>query len=488
MRAQIRFLILLFLGALFCHAGDEPERRVMGKSDEVSLSGKVVLIRIGQDDLTNKQAYRFWHRTLARASEDKARAVVLELNTPGGLAFDTRNIIVDDFGKLGIPLIAWVEREALSAGALITFSADRIYMAPGTTIGSAGIINSTGQKIEKMSRAKAESAFGASMRSVVKKKGHRMDVLEAMMFIDDENERTFGSVTVPKGGLLNLTAEEAIEIVDGKPLLALGLAESLDQVLAFEGLENVEVVRPEPTGFEVFAWWIAAFSPLLIAIGIGAAYLEMKAPGFGLFGFISLIAFSFFFFGNNLAGNLAGYELMAVFLLGVLLIILEIFLFPGLIAGVIGGVLVIGSLWFAMADKVSFERAADEGELASSLGDLLFMPALMLSGGILGGIGLMLLFIRFLPRIPLFRTLSLDKTLASGSGSRKALPNELVGSIVVAVSDLRPSGTIMVEGKRHDAISRDGWIEKGSEVRILEQGMTFMVESASAPSAEPPAS
>lgn len=470
----MKALFFLILTALFCFAEETPEQRVMGKSDEVSLTDKVVVLPIGQKDLINKQAFRFWHRMIERAVEEKARAVVLELDTPGGLAFDTRDIITDDFGKLEIPLIAWVKREAMSAGALISFSADRIYMAPDTRIGSAGIINSTGEEMDKVLRAKLESAFEASLRPVVEKKGHRMDILQAMMFIDEDKERTFGSATVRKNGLLALTATQATEIVDGKPLLAAGIAESLEEVLEAEGMANAEVIRPEPTGFEKFAWWVAAVSPLLIAVGIGAAYFEFKAPGFGVFGFLSLGVFSLFFFGNNLAGNLAGYELMAVFLVGIVLVVLEILVIPGGIAGIIGGLMALGSLWFAMADRVEFERL-DEGEgVATNISSLLVGPGLMLGLGILGAIGLMLLFMRFLPDIPLFRGLVAKEALASGQGGAPTASS--VGSIATALTDLRPTGTIMVGDVKKDAISNHGLIEKGSQVRILEEGMTYHVE------------
>ena len=247
-------------------------------------------------------------------------------------------------------------------------------------------------------------------------------------------------------------------------------------MLKAEGLDGIEVIRPEKTGFETIAWWLAAFSPLLIAIGIGAAYLELKAPGFGLFGFVSLTAFGLFFFGNNLAGNLAGYELMAIFAVGIVLIILEIFVFPGMVAGAIGGLMVLGSLWFAMADRSDFNRAAEGGELGSNLGSLLLEPALTLSLGLLGAIVLMYLFMRFLPDIPLFRSLIATQALASGSSQDDPGSTEWVGAIAEAVTDLRPTGTILVADQKKDAISRFGLIEKGTKVRVLEEGMTFVVE------------
>ncbi len=454
-----------------------PERRLLGRSGEENLEGKVVLIHVGQEDLINKQAFRFWKRTLKRANEDGARAVILELDTPGGLAFDTRDFITDELAKLKLPVIAWVEREALSAGALIAFATDRIYMAPETTIGSAAIVNSMGPAIEEHMRAKLESAFAASMRAIAAKKGHRFDVLRAMMMIDEEEDRSFGSVTVHKGDLLNLTANEAMQEIDGKPLLAAGIAESLEEVLAAEGLSESPLILPEPTGFERFAWWIAALSPLLIAVGIGGAWLEIKSPGFGIFGFTSLAVFSLFFFGNNLAGNLAGYELMAIFLLGILLILLEILLLPGFVAGIVGICLVVGSLWFAMADRLDFERMSETGEWLVDLDQLLIKPGAMLALGLLGAVTLMYLLGRYLDKIPLLRALVAEENLAAGSPEEADHPASLLGATATALTDLRPTGTIVLaDNYKHDAISHHGLVKQGTRVRILEEGMTYVVE------------
>ncbi|GAA5482197.1 NfeD family protein [Haloferula sargassicola] len=481
----MRVLFLLLFSYLLAFAADEvPERNLLGRSGEASLEGQVVVIPIGQKDLINKQSFKFMQRTLHRAEDEGAKAVVLRLDTPGGLAFDTRSLIMDDFAKLEIPLIAWVEREALSAGAMIAFSADTIYMAPGTTVGSAALVNMMGGEIDKVMRAKLESAFEATMRSIAEQKGRNFDVLQAMMIIDDENERSFGEVTVPKGALLNLTATQAVTEYEGKPLFADGIAASLDEVLEKEGLAGVPVVTPEPTGFERIAWYLAAWSPLLIAIGIGAAWFEMKTPGFGIGGAVALLAFGLFFFGNNVAGNLAGYELMAVFLLGVVLVVLEFFILPGGIAGIIGGILIFGSLWFAMVDQRSFNRDNLNDGIYFSLNELLVKPGLFLCLGLLGALGFVLLLGRFLPQIPLLRSLVAVHNLPGGAPTDAAAQSGLAGMTGIALTDLRPSGTVMVAERKRDAVSRHGLIPAGSEVRVLEDGMTLKVERFSPSSAD----
>jgi membrane-bound serine protease (ClpP class) len=344
-------------------------------------------------------------------------------------------------------------------------------------------VSGTGQSIEPVMRAKLESVFEASMRSIVAKKGHRIEVLRAMMFIDEEEDRSIGPVTVPKGGLLNLTAEEAVTTMDdGEPLLAAGIAKSLEELLAQEDLAEAEIVRATPTGFERIAWWISALSPLLIAIGIGSAWIELKAPGFGIFGFVSLATFGLFFFGNSIAGNLAGYELMAVFLLGVVLVILEFFLIPGGIAGILGALMILGSLWFAMADEISFDRAQKSGELLENLDQILLRPALMLGLGLAGSTLALFAVARYLPRIPLLNSLIIQENLASGAPGAGDPSQSRVGAIGETLTALRPSGTILVGGVKHDAITKHGLIEKGMPVRVLEEGMTFVVEPV-----EPPA-
>jgi membrane-bound serine protease (ClpP class) len=479
MRNLLRILSCLLAASAFAA---EPERKILGRSAEESYADKVVVLEVGQKDLVNRQSFAFYQRSLQRAEDEGARAVILEIDTPGGFAFDTRDLIVDELGKLKIPVFTWVQREAISAGALIAFATDEIYMAPGTIIGSAGLVSGTGQSIDPVMRAKLESVFEASMRTIVSKKGHRIDVLRAMMFIDEEEERTFGPVTVPKDGLLNLTAEEAVlTMEDGAPLLATGIAKSLEEVLEAENMADAEIVRAEPTGFERLAWWIAAFSPLLIAVGVGSAWIELKAPGFGIFGFVSLAAFGIFFFGNSVAGNLAGYELMAVFLLGMVLIILELFVLPGGIAGILGALMVLGSLWFAMADKVTFDRALEDGKVVENLDNLLLRPALMLGLGLAAALLAMFAVGRFLPQIPLLNSLIFKDALPSGAATDSGPRRSLVGATGQALTSLRPSGTVMVEGIKHDAVSRHGLIDKGQTIRVLEEGMTFVVEPARSP-------
>ena len=153
-------LVLLALLALF--AG-YPFRAAA----EETFRDRVVVIPVGEDSLTSKQSFGFMNRILKRAQEEQARAVVFDLNTPGGLAWETSEMMMKSIQPLTIPTYAYVNPRAMSAGALISAACDKIYMAPVSSIGAAGIITSSGEEMDPVMRKKAESAFWAFTRSVV---------------------------------------------------------------------------------------------------------------------------------------------------------------------------------------------------------------------------------------------------------------------------------------------------------------------------------
>lgn len=476
----LRFLLCLIGLAMLAEvpaaaapsAAAPAERRVFGRSDEASYAGKVVVIEVGDRDLLTSENFRFFRRTLRRVDAEGAKAVIFDLHTPGGLATETTDLMMTELAELKVPSFAFVDNKAMSAGALIAVATDRIYMKPVSSIGAAGLVVSGpgGEaEISPVMQAKLDSAFSAYVRSVVSRKGHNVDVVRAMMLKDEEFQ--FGDIKVPKGQLLTLTGEEAVRDFNGKPLLAAGLVDSLDQILEREGLAGTPVVVAEPTAFERFAFWVKVLSPLLIIVGIAATYLEMKTPGFGLGGTVAILCFALFFFGNSLAGNLAGYELMAMFVIGVVLIILEIFVLPGMIAGIIGALLVVSSLLAAMVDDFAPEdirRAASWGE---GLADALSWPATSLTIGLVGALGLILLMMRYLPDTPIFRAF----ILSTSSGPTRPTFSEAsagltIGDHGVAVTDLRPAGKVKVAERVHSVVTRGEFVASGTPVHIVEVG------------------
>ncbi len=434
-----------------------------------SYKDQVVLIQVGEDSLSSKQSFGFMTRVLKKAQEEQAKAIVFEMNTPGGLAWETSEMMMKTLQPLNIPTYAFVNTKAMSAGALISAACDKIYMAPVSSIGAAGIINGTGEEMEPMMRKKAESAFWSFTRSVVTEKGHRPEVIQAMM-IPSEHEKKFGSVTLEKGELLTLTGKEAVMIMpDGKPLLAHGTAKDVKDLLAQEKIDPKHIIEAKPTGFEKIGLWIAWASPLLILLGVGGIYLEMKTPGFGIGGIVAIAAFGLFFFGNNVAGNLAGYETVGLLILGIVLLCIEFFVIPGtFVAGLGGALCIVAALFGGMISTWEWEHIFKDGnwknydQLCSVIGPPLFKLAL----GLVGSCVLIILMMKYLPDTALMRGISNEQTSGGAAGEAVKMVKVQCGDTGTTLTDLRPNGKALINGEICEVYSGQGLLGKGVRVRV----------------------
>lgn len=456
----------------------KPQQRVFGKSDVESFADKVVVLKIGRESLVNSYSFKYWRKVLKRAEAEKARAVIFDIDTPGGYAMETADLIIRVLPELTIPTIAYVNPEATSAGSLVAFGCDRIYMHPRGSIGSTGLVSNTGE-IEDTMRAKLEALFRTYVKIVAKEKGRNPDLMYAMMFKDEYYSFADGKIEVKEGELLNLTADEAVQLHHGKPLLANGVCEDLEAVLAAEKLTDAEVIKAEPTGFEAFASWVALMSPLLISVGLVGAFLEMKTPGFGVFGTISLTAFTVFFFGNHVAGNLAGYELAVLFCLGLLLLVLEVLVIPGtFVAGLLGLLMMLAALMIAMVDEGMMQSFRDEDTGVIDVPTLVGLPVIYLALGVLGAGGLAALVMRFLPTLPMYHSLAVDREMRPGTSIEGMERNmQRVGQVGKTVTQLRPAGRAEFDGEVLEVSSSSGFVDEGSEVRIISvDGMRILVE------------
>jgi membrane-bound serine protease (ClpP class) len=279
--------------------------------------------------------------------------------------------------------------------------------------------------------------------------------------------------------VLNLNTVRATEIIGGRPVLAKGVAHDLADLIAKEELKG-ELIEATPLGLEAFAHWVQKLSFVLLIIGLAGAYLEMNSPGFGFPGLVSVCAFSLFFFGNHFAGNLAGYELAVLFALGLLLIAVEVFLFPGtIVAGLAGAVLVIASLGLAMVDRVDLEWKWSGLPSAESWASLLEGSLYTLALGMAGALAVILLGMRFLPETKMGRCLVLAEVVPSGASLGSAeKKSDLVGLTGEATTDLRPSGKGIFDGRLLDIISDGEFIAKGRTLRVVKQeGSRIVVAS-----------
>ena len=387
-------------------------------------------------DNVEKGLFAFLERAFEEAEEQNAEAIVLEIHTPGGFTDAAK-----DIGKLidqsRLRVIAFINSDAHSAGAFIALHAGGIYMAQNATIGAAGIIDGEGNTADE----KAESAWLAAMEAAAISSGRNPLYARAMA---DKNE-DLPQYRAPVGEFLTLTADEAYQVGYSE-----GTANNLMEVLQQAGIEDSEVVAVEPTLAENIARIVTnpIVVPILLSIASLGLVLELYSPGFGVPGTMALSAFGLFFFGHSIAG-FAGYETIIMFIIGFIMLVLELFV-PGGIVGIIGGVLIIISLLFAGASVM---------HMAYSIIIAMFIAM----------IGMVILMKFFGKKLHVFNKLVLrDATTTEEGYVSNTNRVELIGRIGEAVTPLRPAGVIIVDYERIDAVSEGNNIDKGKQVEVIK--------------------
>ncbi|MFK5924512.1 MAG: NfeD family protein [Verrucomicrobiota bacterium] len=463
---------------------------LFGKRNTGDYAGKILVVPIGMDDLMITARFEFMKRVLKKARLDGAEALIFDMNTPGGRVWETGELMMRELQEVDFPTYTFVNTFAESGGCLVAIATDHIYMKPAALIGSALPVTASGD-LEGNMKQKVGEMLRDLVRNVASLKGHDPDVAEAFVTIDTEVIKD--GVTISEmGKVLHLSTEEATMIVNGKPLLAKGVANSIEEIIELEGLKG-SLLQVEPLGLERFAHLIQKFSFLLLILGLAGAYMEMNAPGFGVPGVTSLLSFALFFFGNNLAGNLAGYELAALLVLGLILLAVEIFILPGtILPGLAGGLLIFMSLILAMVDRFDFQFHWKGVDQAPSLGELLNGPVMTLGVAVVGAVVMAVLLMRYLPTGRRLGGLILTQSLASGAsldeledpqtgsdekaGKHTANASDLLGREGVVSADLRPAGKGMFAGELLDIVADGEFIEEGTAVKIvLHEGSRLVV-------------
>lgn len=464
--------------------------QTMTMGAEAGYAGKVVVIPVGEEDLIARARFEFMSRTLERCTAEGAEAVIFDLDTPGGLLWDTVDLMMTDLQKLKPKSFAFVNPRALSAGAMIAVATDGIYMAPTSSAGAASPVYGNGEEMGEAERAKMNSATMSMARAVAKRKGHNPAVIEAMIDMGKEL-KVDGKLIDSKKEILTLDAEQAVMLVDGKPLFAKAIVSSLDEIKKAESLKG-EVITAEPTLFESIAIWVTKYAAILILIGVAGGYLEMQTPGFGFPGLVSMAAFTLFFFGHYVAGSLVGQETavaVAVFAIGIIFIALELTIFPGTLAlGIIGFVCVMAALVYTMSGwempiTPALPAPAEGTNPPPPFDFNLSTYAIGLRNfalGILGAAIVILAAARYLPETRPFRRLVLH-TAAGGTleatPAMSAARSVKSGDEGLTVSALRPYGTVQFGDARVEAMVEGGYLQSGTSVRIREiSGSRIIVE------------
>ena len=454
--ARILRLILLFFICPQSYSATEPP------------AGPVYVLPI-QGEIQKGTVYVV-RRGVKAALEAKASALVLDMDTPGGEGEAMKEIMatITKF-EPSERTYTYVNREAFSAGAFISASTRHIWMAPGAMIGAASPVT-LGQEGPKELPPKFVSGYAAMIRAAAEQNGHNPAIFDAMVN-KQIGLRIDGREVVAKGDILTLTTQEATRLVGSppRPLLAEGVVPDLETLIQKTVSPGATTVRIEPTGFESISRWIITISPLLLSAALLFGYLELKTPGFGLFGVLCGVCAFIFLFGHYIAG-LSGYENALLLLLGVALLIVELFVFPGtLVPGLVGFALILYAALNTMIDR--YPSDATFPTLAQ-----IHTPALNLSLGFFGGLTAILLAARYLPETVLFRPFRL--TTISPTDSLPIDRNPPPETRGKALTDLRPSGTAEFHGKTLDVLAEGQFIPQGEHVRIHRvEGATIFVQA-----------
>jgi membrane-bound serine protease (ClpP class) len=388
----------------------------------------------------------FVERVLAEAAEAKSEAVVLEINTFGGRV-DAAVVIRDALLRARVPTIAFVNKRAISAGALISLAAEKIVMAQGGTIGAATPVQ-MGDAGTKPGDEKSISYMRKEFRATAEARKRPLLIAEAMV---DPDVVIAG--VIDKGKLLTLTTTEALKLG-----VADVRADSLEAVLEYLGLTGAEIRRPAVNWAEqlVRVFTHPVLSSALITIGILGLIVELRTPGFGVPGVVGLASLGLFFWGHWLV-RLAGWEELLLVALGVVLLALEVFVLPGFgIAGVLGILALLGGFALSLI-----------GAGVTGAGLLFAVGRVSLS--LLIALGASLALLRFLPRLPYGRRLVLDTGLTARTGYAAAPETDRrwIGKRGTARSPLRPAGIADLDGERVDVVSHGDYIETDTPIEVV---------------------
>ena len=407
-------------------------------------NAKVYVIKKLEFQEINRWYAAYIKKAIKKAEDEGASLIILELDTPGGLlssALSIKNYIIES----DIPVVAYINKNALSAGALISLSCEAIYMSDGSIIGAATPVYMKGNEIEKASE-KEISAMRAAMRSSAERSKKNVRIAEAMVDETIILSKRNDGIDLDDKTLLTLSVEEALKvnIADGK-------ANSIIDIIKLRNLsENSTIINVEEEKYDYILRFLInpAVLSALISIGIIGVYIELKTPGFGIGGVISIIAFSIFFFAQVFVGE-SGFLAPAIFFLGIVLLAIEIFVIPGFgITGILGILGIVAGIF--MSFGINNIAQATLVVFVSLIADII----------------LIIILARFILKSKGFKNIVALETDTAGYHSSVSYDN-LLGCEGITDTFFRPSGNIIINDKKYDAITEGEFINKGVKIKVI---------------------
>ncbi len=423
-------------------------------------------------------------RVVSSLAQDKSAILVFVMDTFGGRVDAAFEIVETICSVPRERTIAFVEKKAISAGALIALSAGTLVMKENTLIGDCAPIIQTSEGHKEVGE-KTQTVLRAQFRTLAKRNNYPEVLAEAMVtksmevykitreeaveymdktswqdLSEQEKKRvTRKSTIVAEGELLTMDDKEAFDLGFSRQSV-----NNIDEVLTVLGYAESPKVTVEESWSEDFVRWIQPFLPILMLLGIGAVYTEIKAPGFGIPGIVGVVCLGLVFFNQYLVG-LADYTEILVFIIGFLLLAMEVFVLPGFgIAGISALVVLAAGL------VLSFQNFVLPDPALPWEGDLMLQNLGMVMGCAVGALLVSLLTIRFvLPGLSTivkgpYLSASLQDSHAGSSEGEGIRP----GDEGLSVTTLRPSGKARINGRKVDAVTQGDFIEPDTPVQVIQ--------------------
>lgn len=406
-------------------------------------------------------AFHKTQKAFREADSLKADIILLHMNTYGGLV-DAADSIRTKILNSKIPVYVFIDNNAASAGALISIACDKIFMRKGANIGAATVVNQNGEVVPD----KFQSYMRSMMRSTAEAKGRNPEIAEAMV-----DPSVYIEGIIDSGKVLTFTTSEAIThgFCDGE-------AETINDVFRLAGIKKYEIIEQKLTATDKIIGFLTnpMISGLLIMIIIGGIYFELQTPGIGFPLAASVIAALLYFAPHYIEGLAEHWEIL-LFIVGVFLVGVEIFAFPGFgVTGIAGIILIVSSLALSMIGNVGFNfDGIGMDKFACSFFIVIIASFLSLIASYYIG--------KRVFTVNRFGELALETVQAKESGftSADVALNTLIGKEGVVVKMLRPSGTIEIDGEMYDAVALTSYMDKGEKVVVVKhENMQLVVRKA----------
>ncbi|MGN7357777.1 NfeD family protein [Paenibacillus sp. SAF-054] len=383
---------------------------------------------------------KFMKRGFEEAEKMNAGLIILEINTPGGLVNTAQ-----DIGKMiresNITTIAYIRGNAASAGSYIALNADKIAMSPGSMIGAAAMVDSSGKRIED---PKLVAAWKSEMAAAAESSGRNGKIAAGMADINAVVDMPEIGQKKEKGEIIALSSEQALKVG-----YADKLASSPEEVTSWMGYSSDDIFYVQHTGAEKVASFLThpVVMTILLFLGIAGIVIELIVPGFGVPGIVGVAAFVLYFFGNYVAG-FAGNETWLLFIVGLVLMILEMFVPSFGILGILGAISLVAGV---------VRAAYDTSHAMLSLG-IAFAAAVVV---------IVIVAVIFKER-GIWNRFILSESLTKEQGYvPTASKEELLGREGISVTPLRPAGTAVINQERIDVVTDGEFIEADTAVIVV---------------------